>query len=309
MLNILKKCIFPVILLFCIPACKPARSSDTAALSSQNLSATVVAVRAKSGSTFSMTQYSRRSIRKAIICNFVASENSSYLKIVPTKLSQIESPNGAEYFIRLQTPVSAEQCKGGVEGQTFSYGEFFVSRAEVEVVTSELVTPAPVAQMNRYSDDFQSRKAEALAYDMERRRSGGGKPCGLTSFGNRGCWPCVGWAMTDNKVFPEGLGSGADLSPNGFLRATANLRARTAADGTIHLNGIRFRSLMPEYRMRPSLAPRGSILFCNTSAEGHAAIVTQPGNEMRSDVIEIIGANWRQSLCWEKVEEILFPLD
>ncbi len=309
MLNILKKCIFPVILLICIPACKPAGSSDTAALSSQHLSATVVAVRAKSGSTFSLTQYSRRSIRKAIVCNFVASENSSYLKIVPSKLSQIESPNGVEYFIRLQTPVSAEQCKGAVEGETFSYGEFFVSKAEVEVVTSELVTPAPVAQTNRYSDDFQSRKAESLAYDMERRRSGGGKPCGLTSFGNRGCWACVGWAMTDNKVFPEGLGSGADSSPNGFLRATANLRARKAADGTIHLNGIRFRSLMPEYRMRPSLAPRGSILFCNTSAEGHAAIVTHPGNEMRSDVIEIIGANWRQSLCWDKVEEILFPLD
>jgi hypothetical protein len=115
--------------------------------------------------------------------------------------------------------------------------------------------------------------------------------------------------MTDNRLFPSGLGAAADNSPHGFLRATASARSKKDQNEVVNINGIRFKSLLNEYRGRPSLAPRGSILFCNTSAEGHAAIVTQPANEMRSDVIEIIGATWRQSLCWTQVLEILYPLD
>lgn len=115
--------------------------------------------------------------------------------------------------------------------------------------------------------------------------------------------------MTETGNYPNGLGSLADANPNGFLRATQAARSRKGADGVVDINGKRFRSLIAQYRSTPSLAPRGSILFCNTSAAGHAAVITKPANEMRSDVIEILSDQSRQSLCWEQVQEILFPLD
>jgi hypothetical protein len=303
--TLLVLCLFVAV----VVGCKPGSSSNLSETNTLSSSATVIALAGKNGSPITLSQLSRRNLRDGIICRFSGTSGTDELEIVPSTLAKISSSNGVEYFVRLRNSIPAKDCQGVQEGEEFDFRSFFVSKAEVEVLTSTTATPEPGQVLLPDADAIKSRRAEALARDIETRRSGGGKPCGLTSFGNRGCWACVGWAMTNTKIFPAGLGSGADASPNGFLRATAGARMRKAADGTININGVRFLSLKPQYGMRPSLAPRGSILFCNTSAEGHAAIITNPANEMRSDVVEIIGATWRQSLCWERVDEILFPLD
>jgi hypothetical protein len=301
---------FFAICLFWLLGCRPSGQgkSDNATASVANTS-TVVALKAMQGRSLQLSQISFRSLFDGIKCSYPADSAQQQLEIVPSKPERILSASGLEYFVQLKTPLEATSCQGEDAVGNFDYKSFFVRVSDVELVQNQKVTPAPVPVAPPSLDDLKSRHAESLARDMERRRSGGNKSCGLTSFGARGCWACVGWAMTDTGVFPSGLGADADATPNGFLRATRAARTRKGADGTININGKRFRSLLAEYRSSPSLAPRGSILFCNTSAAGHAAVIIQPANEMRSDVIEIIGANHRQSLCWEQVQEILFPLD
>jgi len=296
-------------MLFCVwtAACKGARSSGSEV--SSTASATVIALRPKENSYIFLHQFSTRSlVRKGLECS-VKLENDQQLELVPVSEARLKAPQGYEYFIVLKEPLDLKSCTGNNEVEDFDGKSFFVSRLQTELVLSNTVAPAPDKEVPFSTDDLKSSKSEALARDMERRRSGGGKSCGLTAFGNRGCWACVGWAMTDQGLFPRGLGSDADNSPNGFLRATASARARKTADGLVNINGIRFRSLKAQYARTPSLAPRGSILFCNTSAEGHAAVVIKPAEELRSDVVEILSSTWRQSKCWEQVEEILFPVD
>ncbi|NBX17595.1 MAG: hypothetical protein EBR09_09540 [Proteobacteria bacterium] len=277
--------------------------------SSAVATSTVVALKGVQGKTLKLTQTSSRSIIGGVKCEFRGDSNQELLAIVPAKQERLVSASGLEYFVQLKNPMSAESCQGEDELGNFDFKSFFVKVEDVELVGSFSVAPAPLRTVPVSLDDLKSARSESLARDMERRRSGGNKSCGLTSFGQRGCWACVGWAMTDTGVFPAGLGADADATPNGFLHATRAARSRKAADGSISINGKRFRSLLAEYRGTPSLAPRGSILFCNTSAAGHAAVITQPANEMRSDVVEILSAPHRQSLCWEHVQEILFPLD
>ncbi|MBM3383273.1 MAG: hypothetical protein FJY29_12685 [Betaproteobacteria bacterium] len=293
-----------------VSACKPATKGGLSEVNMASAGGAIVALVGKNGSALTLTQLSRRSLRPGIVCRYPADSESRELRIVPSTLARISSTNGLEYFVKLKSPMPASECQSSDDGDSdFDYISFYVSKSEVEVLTSATVTPEPGRELLPDSGILTSRKAESLARDIETRRSGGNKACGLTSFGQRGCWGCVGWSMTAVKLFPSGLGSGADASPNGFLRATAAARSRKSADGTIDINGVRFRSLRAQYGSTPSLAPRGSILFCNTSAEGHAAIITKTANEMRSDVVEILGATWRQSACWERVDEILFPLD
>jgi hypothetical protein len=292
-----------------VEGCKPAPSSAGAIVNALDSGSTIVGIVSKSEAPINLSQVSKRSLRTGVICRLGGGAEAAQLSIVPSTLAKISSVNGLEYFIQLKTPLSSSQCQVAAADEAFDYRSFFVSKAEVDLLTSTTVSPEQSRGLPPDLDSLKSNRAEALARDIENRRSGGNKPCGLTSFGNRGCWACVGWSMTSAKVFPPGLGAVADASPNGFLRATASARSRKAADGTVNIKGVRFLSLKAQYGSTPSLAPRGSILFCNTSTEGHAAIITNPANEMRSDVIEIIGANWRQSLCWERVDEILFPLD
>ncbi len=289
-------------------ACRPAGSgeSGTASISGPT---TVVGVKSLQGGPILLSQISSRSMFNGIKCNVQTDSSAQILELIPTTRARILSVSGQEYFVQLRNPIDAAKCTGQDANGKFDYKTFFIKVSDVELVYAGGVTPAPVAQIPFSIDDIKSSRAEALARDMERRRSGGGKSCGLTSFGSRGCWACVGWAMTDTGIFPKGLGADADATPNGFLRATQAARSRKGADGVVNINGKRFRSLLPEFRATPSLAPRGSILFCNTSAAGHAAVITIPANEMRSDVIEILSAQHRQSLCWDQVQEILFPLD
>lgn len=288
--------------------CKPTGPSQTTSTAVQR-GQTVIGIRAKNVGTLSLHQVSQRALRQGLRCQIKGERASDGLPVVPVSASRAESVNGIEYFVELKTALESEACEGTTVSTSFDFKSFFVNRNEVELILSSQAAPAAQKMVPASSDDLRSVRAEALARDMERRRSGGGKSCGLSSFGQRGCWSCVGWAMTDTRLFPAGLGSDADFSPNGFLRATAAARARKSQEGIVNINGIRFKSLLREYKGTPSLAPRGSILFCNTSAEGHAAVITQSGNEMRSDVIETIGATWRQSLCWTQVQEILYPLD
>lgn len=284
-------------------------SESSMAASASN--ATVVAIRVKSGNSITLSERSKRSLVQGVVCRINLDSSSLEMKIVPRTRSQLISLNASEYFVEFLEPIDSAQCDVGASissSSSFAFKDFFVQADDVELLTSESVAPY-VAPSKSNPSDLTSRKAEALAADIERRRTGGGKACGLTAFGSAGCWACVGWSMTDVGIFPSGLGSDADGTPNGFLRATANARSRKAADGTITINNVRFKSLKAEFGTTPSLAPRGSILFCNTSAAGHAAIITQPANEMRSDVVEVLGVGGRQSLCWERVDEILFPLD
>lgn len=285
--------------------CKPAGSDSDATTSSTIDRTTVTALRLRNTGPVIVRQFSSKSIRQGVVCTIDAASSGVTLPIVPAAKFRVIAGGISDYFIVFPTPLPSESCEG--DTWQFDRRTFFVDGQNVDLmsdgsVLSDTEVPADPS-------DLTSRKADALARNIEQRRSGGGKACGLTSFGQRGCWACVGWSMTDVGVFPRGLGSGADMSPNGFLRATASMRARKSADGIVTINGTRFRSLLAEFGMRPSLAPRGSILFCNTSAEGHAAVITKPANEMRSDVVEVIGSSWRQSLCWSKVDEILFPVD
>lgn len=285
------------------------QASESSTLASTRNSNTVIGLKPKNAASLTLNQLSTRGLSKGITCNYKLQPESEMVEIVPSTRERVLSANGLEYFVQLRKPIDAAACSGTDAVGKFDYKFFFVLVSDADLVGSQSVAPEPAPQPPVSTDDLRSRRAEALASDMERRRSGGGKACGLTSFGQRGCWACVGWAMTDTGIFPRGLGSDADATPNGFLRATASARARKSGDGIVNINGVRFRSLKAEYGTTPSLAPRGSILFCNTSAAGHVAVITKPANEMRSDVIEILGATYRQSLCWDQVQEILFPLD
>ncbi|MEY2988777.1 MAG: hypothetical protein RJB13_2298 [Pseudomonadota bacterium] len=290
---------------FVSAGCKPPETSSTAATATDVDRSAVTALRVKTSGTLSFRQYSIKSLRSGIECRLEISNLGEEIAIVRSPKYRVTAGTSGDYFVHLPSALSPENCTGS--DPDFSYKSFFVDRRDVELVM--LGGDADDSDSPFDPSDLTSRRAEALARNIEQRRSGGGKACGLKSFGQRGCWACVGWSMTDVGLFPSGLGASADASPNGFLRATASARSRKSADGIVTINGVRFRSLKAEFGMKPSFAPRGSILFCNTSAEGHATVVTKPASEMRSDVIEVIGSSWRQSLCWSTVDEILFPLD
>lgn len=291
--------------IFMSAACKPPDTSSTAATAASVDRSAVTALRVNTAGTLSLRQYSIKSLRSGVECRMEISNSGEEIAIVRSPKYRVTAGTSGDYFVQLPLALSPENCTGS--DPDFSYKSFFVDSRNVELVmlggeAADVDSPHDIS-------DLTSRRAEALARNIEQRRSGGGKACGLTSFGQRGCWACVGWSMTDVGLFPRGLGSSADASPNGFLRATAAARSRKSAEGIVNINGVRFRSLKAEFGMKPSFAPRGSILFCNTSAEGHAAVITKPASEMRSDVIEVIGSSWRQSLCWSAIDEILFPLD
>lgn len=288
-----------------IAGCKPPNASSLSEADAGVDRRAVTSIRVHAAKPLMLRQFSSKSLRAGLECKIEIQSPGEVLEVVPTPKYRVTAGTSGDFFITLNAPVDEQNCNGVDPG--FDYRNFFVSSREVELILGGADLADAAAPFD--PSDISSRRAELLARNIEQRRSGGGKPCGLTSFGSRGCWACVGWSMTDVGLFPSGLGAAADHSPNGFLRATAQLRRRKSADGTLSINGVRFRSLMTEFGMRPSLAPRGSILFCNTSAEGHAAIITKPANEMRSDVVEVLGSSWRQSLCWSKVDEILFPLD
>lgn len=289
-------------------ACRQAGSgSADSAAASLSSSLTIVGLKSVTGGNLQLSQLSWRSIIDGVKCRVEL--GTEQLEVVPVSRQRALSTSGKEYFLTLRKALDSALCSGNENAVNFDYKSFYVRLEDVELQTSGSVVPVPVPGVPVSTDDLRSARAEALARDMEGRRSANGTRCGLTSFGSRGCWPCVGWAMTDTGIFPSGLGASADANPNGFLRATQAARARKGADGVVNINGKRFRSLLAQYRTTPSLAPRGSILFCNTSSAGHAAVITKPANEMRSDVVEILGDHSRQSLCWDQVQEILFPLD
>ncbi|MEY3902245.1 MAG: hypothetical protein RL189_1551 [Pseudomonadota bacterium] len=289
-------------------ACRQTGSgSADSAEASLSSSSTIVGLKSVTGGNLQLSQRSWRSIVEGVKCRVAL--GTEQLEVVPVSRQRALSASGKEYFLTLPEALDSSLCSGNENAVNFDYKSFYVRLEDVELQTSDSVVPAPVPVAPVSTDDLRSVRAEALARDMEKRRSANGTRCGLTSFGSRGCWSCVGWAMTETGNYPNGLGSLADANPNGFLRATQAARSRKGADGVVDINGKRFRSLIAQYRSTPSLAPRGSILFCNTSAAGHAAVITKPANEMRSDVIEILSDQSRQSLCWEQVQEILFPLD
>ena len=290
---------------FMLVSCKPSVDANTSETSSIVEQGAVTALRARKTGALVLRQFSKKSLRSGIECRIDVSADGEELRIIPAPKYRVTAGASGDYFISFPQPIPPDNCNGSEPD--FSFKSFFVSSSDVELMLSG----ANISDMDVPFDpaDMTSQRAEALARNIERRRSGGGKACGLTSFGQRGCWACVGWSMTDVGLFPRGLGAAADSSPNGFLRATASARARKSADGLVTINGVRFRSLKAEFDMKPSFAPRGSILFCNTSVEGHAAVITKPASEMRSDVVEVIGSSWRQSLCWSQVDEILFPVD
>jgi len=290
---------------FALASCKPPEQSAPSETGAQFDRSAVVAIRVQNAGTLVLRQFSSKSLRSGVECRLQLTSAGEVLSIVQSPKYRVTAGTSGDYFISFAQALPSDNCTGSDPG--FTYKSFFVDSQNVELVlTGNNIADADVPLD---PSDLTSNRAESLARNIEQRRSGGGKACGLTSFGQRGCWACVGWSMTDVGVFPRGLGAGADHSPNGFLKATASARARKSADGLVTINGMRFRSLKAEFGMKPSFAPRGSILFCNTSAEGHAAVITKPASEMRSDVIEVIGSSWRQSLCWSKVDEILFPLD